>query len=76
MENLTLAQKQAIKAKAAAYLEKSIYTLSVLLGLDPEQAVTATSIDDLLANETSPSAQRVQIINSLFNQIKTLKTLS
>lgn len=76
MENLTTAQKQAIKTKAAAYLEKSIYTLSVILGIDPDEALNAEAVEDLMVNELTPSPERVEIINSLFTQIRTLKTLS
>ena len=41
-------QKQEMKNKAANYLEKSIYTLSYLLSVDPEDALQASNVGELM----------------------------
>ena len=71
-------QKQEMKDKAAVYLEKSIYTLSYLLSVDPESALGASNVDELISlssiNQTL-SASTTASFNSLFNQIASLKLL-
>jgi len=71
-------QKQEMKNKAAAYLEKSIYTLSYLLSVDPESALAASNVGELISlssiNQTL-SASTTASFNSLFNQIASLKLL-
>lgn len=75
---VTNSQKQEMKNKAAAYLEKSIYTLSYLLSVDPESALEASTVGELISlssiNQT-PSASTTASFNSLFNQIASLKLL-
>lgn len=69
-------EKTAIKTKATAYLEKSIYTLSLLLGLNPEIAMDATSVNDLSPEFSDLSEETQQSFESLFNQIQALKSIS
>jgi hypothetical protein len=69
-------EKNAIKTKAIAYLEKSIYTLSLLLGLSPEVAMDATSVDELEPELSNFSEEAQQSFESLFNQIQALKSIS
>jgi hypothetical protein len=71
-------EKNAAKAKASTYLEKSVYTLSLLLGVDPEAALTASSVNDLTVGlpEVSLSGERQDAFQSLFNQIQALNTIN
>lgn len=69
-------EKNAIKTKAIAYLEKSIYTLSLLLGLNPEVVMDATSVDELESELSNFSEEAQQSFESLFNQIQALKSIS
>ena len=75
---ISSSEKNAAKAKASAYLEKSIYTLSLLLGLNPDVALAATSVDDLTAGipEVNLTGERQDAFQSLFNQIQALNTIS
>jgi hypothetical protein len=71
-------QKAQIKNKAIQYLEKSIYTLSYVLSVDPEAALGATSVDELISSSLaslplSPGA--TASFQSLFNQVSSLKLL-
>jgi hypothetical protein len=71
-------QKQAMKNKAASYLEKSIYTLSYLLSVDPESALEASDVGELISLSsisTSLSPATTASFASLFNQIESLKLL-
>jgi hypothetical protein len=71
-------QKQEMKNKAADYLEKSIYTLSYLLSIDPESALEVLSVDELISLSSisgTPSTSITASFNSLFNQIASLKLL-
>ena len=71
-------QKQEMKNKAANYLEKSIYTLSYLLSVDPEDALQASNVGELMSLSsigTDPSANTTASFQSLFNQIASLKLL-
>jgi hypothetical protein len=71
-------QKQLIKDKAAAYLEKSIYTLSYLLSVDPESALEASNVNELISLSSisiSLSPSTTASFQSLFNQIASLKLL-
>jgi|LauGreDrversion4_2_1035121.scaffolds.fasta_scaffold00169_11 hypothetical protein len=69
-------QKNNAKEKAARYLESSIYTLSALLGVDPEDAMQATSVDDLSAGLSGLDAAVQQSFESLFSQVQSLKKIS
>jgi hypothetical protein len=71
-------QKQEMKNKAAVYLEKSIYTLSYLLSVDPESALEVSSVGELIALSSiagTLSTSTTASFNSLFNQIASLKLL-
>lgn len=73
---LSNSEKNAIKAKANQYLEKSIYTLSVLLGLDPEVAITATSVSDLTNGVPDMTEIKQQAFDSLYSQIEVFRSNS
>jgi hypothetical protein len=71
-------QKQEMKNKAAVYLEKSIYTLSYLLSVDPESALEVSNVGELIALSSitgTLSTSTTASFNSLFNQIASLKLL-
>ena len=71
-------QKQLIKDKAANHLEKSIYTLSYLLSVDPESALGASDVGELISLSsisTSLSPATTAAFASLFIQIESLKLL-
>jgi hypothetical protein len=71
-------QKQEMKNKAAEYLEKSIYTLSYLLSVDPESALGASDVNELISLSSisiSLSPSTTASFQSLFNQIASLKLL-
>jgi hypothetical protein len=71
-------QKEVIKNKAATHLEKSIYTLSYLLSVDPESALGASDVGELISLSsisTSLSPATTAAFTSLFNQIESLKLL-
>jgi hypothetical protein len=69
-------EKEAAKAQAKSYLEKSIYTLALLLALDPDDALTATSVNDLTAGMPNMTSEREQTFQSLFNQIQALNNIN
>lgn len=71
-------EKNAAKTKAQAYLEKSVYTLSLLLGLNPDTALSATSVNDLTSGipEVNLTGERQDAFQSLFNQIQALNSIS
>ncbi len=73
---LTNTEKNAIKAKAVAYLEKSIYTLSLLLGLNPELIMDATSVNDLTAEFSDLSEEAQKSFESLLAQIQALNSIN
>jgi hypothetical protein len=71
-------QKEVIKNKAATHLEKSIYTLSYFLSVDPESALGASDVGELISLSsisTLPSPATTAAFASLFNQIESLKLL-
>jgi hypothetical protein len=71
-------QKQEMKNKAAEYLEKSIYTLSYLLSVDPESALGVSDVNELISLSSisiSLSPSTTASFQSLFNQIASLKLL-
>jgi hypothetical protein len=76
--SLTVSEKNEIKAKAEKYLESSIYMLSILCAINPDDALEATSLDELIASSTvllplgEPTMATFQ---SLFNQITSLNLL-
>ena len=75
---ISSSDKNAAKAKASAYLEKSVFTLSLLLGLDPDTALTAASVNDLTAGipEVNLTGERQDAFQSLFNQIQALNNIN
>jgi hypothetical protein len=73
---LTNVEKNAIKAKAIAYLEKSIYTLSLLLGLNPELIMDATSVDDLTSGFSDLPEETQKSFESLLTQIQALNSIN
>ena len=71
-------QKTEIKNKAIQYLEKSIYTLSYVLSVDPESALGATSVNELISLSLANlplSVGAAASFESLFNQVVSLKLL-
>ncbi|MEY4333122.1 MAG: hypothetical protein RLZZ196_1860 [Bacteroidota bacterium] len=76
--SLTVSEKNEIKAKAKKYLESSIYMLATLCAIDPDEALEATTLDELIASSAvllplgEPTMATFQ---SLFNQITSLNLL-
>jgi hypothetical protein len=76
--SLTVSEKNEIKAKAEKYLESSIYMLATLCAIDPDEALEATTLDELIASSAvllplgEPTMATFQ---SLFNQITSLNLL-
>ena len=66
--SLSNSEKNDIKQKAKTYLEKSIYTLSLIVGISPETALTASSKEDL-ASGASQANNPDEAIESLYNNI-------
>lgn len=66
--SLSNSEKNDIKQKAKTYLEKSIYTLSLIVGVSPETALTATTKEDL-SNGVSQADNKEEAIESLYNNI-------
>lgn len=76
--SLTVSEKNQIKTKAQTYLENSIYMLANLCAIDPEDALTATSLEELIAFsviDVSSDALTMATFQSLFNQISSLNSL-
>jgi hypothetical protein len=72
--NISQEEINLIKEKTSLYLTKSIYKLSYILGMDPEQIMNATSLNNLIEDNTSPMQK--DAITSLYNQATSLKKLS
>jgi|LauGreDrversion4_2_1035121.scaffolds.fasta_scaffold47203_5 hypothetical protein len=75
---LSTSEKNAIKAKVITDLEKSIYTLSLMCIMDPEEAMNVDSLDELIeiSSIIPPLGEPTQLtFESLFNQIQALKSL-
>ena len=68
-------EKTRAKQKATEYLEKSIYVLSLTLGILPEDALSASSVDDLVSNYSELSEQKQKSVQSLLNQVQALNKL-
>lgn len=76
--SLTNQQKNEAKLKAKNFLEKSIYTLALLCGIDPDDAFEATSAEDLISNSTMLppfDATTTAVFESLFNQITSFNAI-
>jgi hypothetical protein len=76
--SLTVQEKNEAKLKAKNFLEKSIYTLSLLCGIDPDDAFEATSVEDLISNSSilPPfDAATTAVFQSLFNQVTSLNAI-
>jgi len=72
--NISQEEISLIKEKTSLYLTKSIYKLSYILGMDPEQVMNADSLNDLIDDNASPMQK--DAITSLYNQATALKKLS
>ncbi|CAB4143260.1 hypothetical protein UFOVP784_100 [uncultured Caudovirales phage] len=75
---LSTAEKDIIKAKVVSDLEKSIYTLSLMCVIDPEEALTVNSFEELvdISSIIPPLGEPTELtFQSLFNQIQALKSL-
>lgn len=72
--NITEEEIVLIKQKTSLYLTKSIYKLSYILAKDPEQVMSAASLEELLDNNASQMQK--DAITSLFNQVTALKKLN
>ena len=72
--NISQEEISLIKEKTSLYLTKSIYKLSYILGVDPEQVMNADSLNDLIDDNASPMQK--DAITSLYNQVIALKKLS
>ena len=72
--NISQEEISLIKEKTSLYLTKSIYKLSYILGMDPEQVMDADSLNDLIDDNASPMQK--DAITSLYNQATALKKLS
>jgi len=70
---LTIEQKENIKKKAAGYLERSVYELSVLLGIDPDLALSANAIIDFEIDVSTSEIRKST--ESLLAQVKSLRAL-
>jgi hypothetical protein len=68
-------EKNRAKQKATEYLEKSIYVLSLTLGILPEDALSASSVNDLVENYAGLSEQKQKSVQSLLNQVQALNKL-
>jgi hypothetical protein len=76
---LSTAEKDAIKTKVISDLEKSIYTLSLMCIIDPEEALEVNSFEELVAISSiiPPLGEPTELtFRSLLNQIQALKSLS
>jgi hypothetical protein len=72
--NISLEEINLIKEKTSLYLTKSIHKLSYILGKDPEQVMSTTSLEELLDGDASPMQK--DAITSLYNQVTALKKLN
>jgi len=71
--SLSNSEKNDIKQKAKTHLEKSIYTLSLLVGILPEEALAAESKENLASTASfgvnSYGISEEEVIDSLYNFI-------
>ncbi len=72
--NLSDQEIDLIKQKTVNYLTKSIYKLCFLLGKEPEEALKAQSLQDLIGS-VELSTMQTDAFTSLYNQIVALKKL-
>ena len=71
--SLSNSEKNDIKQKAKTHLEKSIYTLSLLVGILPEEALATASKESLASTASfgvnSYGISEEEVIDSLYNFI-------
>ena len=71
--SLSNSEKNDIKQKAKTHLEKSIYTLSLLVGILPEVALATESKESLASTSSfgvnSYGISEEEVIDSLYNFI-------
>lgn len=72
--NITIEEINLIKQKTAAYLTKSIYKLSYILGKNPQEVIDALSLDELV--DDNMSQMQKDAVTSLYNQVVSLKKLN
>lgn len=72
--NISQQEISLIKEKTSLYLTKSIHKLSYILGMDPKQIMSASSLNDLI--DDNASQMQKDAITSLYNQVIALKKLS
>jgi hypothetical protein len=75
---LSTSEKNAIKTKVISDLEKSIYTLSLMCVIDPEEALEINSFEALveISSIIPPLGEPTELtFRSLLNQILALKSL-
>lgn len=75
---LSTSEKNAIKTKVISDLEKSIYTLSLMCVIDPEEALEINSFEALveISSIIPPLGEPTELtFRSLLNQIQALKSL-
>jgi hypothetical protein len=74
MSNISIDEIELIKKKTSTYLTKSIYKLCYILGKNPEDVMTASSLENLISDEVSQMQK--DALTSLFNQVNALKKLN
>jgi len=72
--NISEEEINLIKEKTSLYLTNSIHKLSYILGMDPKQIMSASSLNDLI--DDNASQMQKDAITSLYNQVIALKKLS
>jgi hypothetical protein len=70
MQNVNATELNSAKNKAVAYLEKSVYTLAMLLGLDLNSLTSATEKPNTIIGESETLA-----FESLIKQVAILEGL-
>jgi len=72
--NISIEEIDLIKQKTAAYLTKSIYKLSYILGKNPQEVINVSSLDELI--DDGMSQLQKDAVTSLYNQVVSLKKLN
>jgi hypothetical protein len=70
MQNVSSAELLSVKNKAISYLEKSIYMLAVLLGIDPDNVSSSMQKPAEIVGANQELA-----FESLINQVTVLENL-
>lgn len=70
MQNVSSAELLSVKNKAISYLEKSVYMLAVLLGIDPDEVSSSTQKPASISD-----SNQEQAFESLINQVTILEGL-